>query len=61
MTIHTCVSELINLKAVVTASTVAPPPTSKKFAGDPPCNLMISIVAIAKPAPLTVKWKNSCQ
>ncbi|EDZ71910.1 hypothetical protein AWRI1631_74630 [Saccharomyces cerevisiae AWRI1631] len=34
-------------------SGVAPPPQSKKFAGSPPFNLMTSIVAIAKPAPLT--------
>ena len=31
---------------------VAPPPTSRKFAGSPPANLIISIEAIAKPAPL---------
>lgn len=41
-------------KAVLTYSTLAPPPTSKKLAGSPPYNLMISIVAIAKPAPLTM-------
>src|SRR5712671_1506268 len=45
----------INLKAVATRSRVAPPPTSRKFAGLPPCNLMMSIVAIAKPAPLTMQ------
>src|SRR5215510_14278462 len=43
----------ISLKAVATRSRVAPPPTSRKFAGLPPCSLMMSIVAIAKPAPLT--------
>ncbi|GAC1411242.1 MAG: ADP-forming succinate--CoA ligase subunit beta [Novosphingobium sp.] len=47
----------IILKAFVTCSCVAPPPTSRKFAGATPsfaptC-LMMSIVAIAKPAPLT--------
>ncbi len=40
-------------KASVTASSVAPPPTSRKFAGSPPCSLMMSIVAIARPAPFT--------
>ena len=56
-------------KAFLTVSGVAPlytvrerkkatdflsyPPTSKKFAGCPPCKLKTSIVAIAKPAPLT--------
>ena len=49
----TCESELISLKAVVTASTVAPPPTSRKLAGAPPCSLIMSMVAIARPAPLT--------
>ncbi len=33
----------------------AVPPTSKKLAGFPPDNLMISIVAIAKPAPFTIQ------
>lgn len=32
-----------------TWSSLALPPTSKKFAGEPPCIEMISIVAIAKP------------
>lgn len=41
--------------AVLTYSTLAPPPTSKKLAGSPPYNLIISIVAIAKPAPLTIQ------
>jgi len=40
--------------AVLTCYTLAPPPTSKKFAGYPPFNWMISIVAIANPAPLTI-------
>src|SRR6266404_4430149 len=48
-------SPRISLKAVATRSRVAPPPTSRKFAGLPPCNLMMSIVAIAKPAPLTMQ------
>src|SRR6516225_97523 len=45
----------MSLNAVVTRSFVAPPPTSRKFAGLLPCNLMMSIVAIAKPAPLTMQ------
>ena len=32
---------------------VAPPPTSRKLAGSPPNSLIVSIVAIARPAPLT--------
>ena len=39
--------------AVLTCSSFAPPPTSRKFAGSPPYNLITSIVAIANPAPLT--------
>ena len=42
-------------KALATASALAPPPTSRKFAGDPPASLMMSIVAIASPAPLTMQ------
>jgi hypothetical protein len=30
------------------------PPTSKKLAGVPPCNLMMSMVAMARPAPFTI-------
>ena len=41
------------LKASVTFSFVALPPTSKKFAGEAPLSLIISIVAMARPAPLT--------
>ncbi len=41
------------LNASVTFSVVAPPPTSRKFAGSPPNSLIVSIVAIASPAPLT--------
>ncbi len=41
------------LNASVTFSVVAPPPTSRKFAGDAPNSLIVSIVAIARPAPLT--------
>eukprot|EP00732_Lithocolla_globosa_P004502 Lithocolla_globosa_v1_NODE_4182_length_1492_cov_405.469729.p2 type:complete len:136 gc:universal NODE_4182_length_1492_cov_405.469729:1315-908(-) len=46
-------SEVMILKASLTASSVAPPPTSRKLAGVPPLSLIMSIVAIAKPAPLT--------
>ena len=37
-----------------TVSALAVPPTSKKFAGSPPAILIMSIVAIAKPAPFTI-------
>ena len=47
-------SDKINLNAAATFSLEAPPPTSKKFAGSFPYSLIISIVAIAKPAPLTM-------
>ena len=33
----------------------APPPTSRKFAAAPPAYWMMSIVAIARPAPLTMQ------
>lgn len=46
-------SAVIILNASLTCADVAPPPTSRKFAGSPPCNLMMSMVAIASPAPLT--------
>ena len=42
------------LKASRTASSVALPPTSSKFAGSPPWSLMMSMVAMARPAPLTM-------
>jgi hypothetical protein len=41
------------LNASVTFSVVAPPPTSRKLAGSPPNSLMVSMVAIASPAPFT--------
>ncbi|KAG1433413.1 hypothetical protein G6F57_022168 [Rhizopus arrhizus] len=41
------------LNASVTFSAVAPPPTSRKLAGSPPNSLMVSIVAMARPAPFT--------
>ncbi len=46
-------SSMMIPNAVVTCSSVAPPPTSRKFAGSPPYSLMTSIVDIASPAPLT--------
>ena len=39
---------------VFTYSVDAPPPTSKKLAGFPPFNYIISIVDIANPAPFTI-------
>ena len=48
-------SDVIILNASVTFSFVAPPPTSKKFAGSAPYNLIMSMVAIANPAPLTMQ------
>ena len=50
----TFLSDKIILKAADTFSLDAPPPTSKKFAGSSPYYLIISIVAIAKPAPFTI-------
>src|SRR6266849_2429787 len=46
-------SARINLKATATFSFEAPPPTSRKLAGLPPTSLIVSIVAIASPAPFT--------
>lgn len=46
-------SLVISSNADLIASGVAPPPTSKKLAGAPPFSLMISMVAMARPAPLT--------
>ena len=45
----------IILNAFATLSCVAVPPTSKKLAGLPPKNLIVSIVPIAKPAPFTIQ------
>ena len=42
-------------KALATCSALAPPPTSRKLAGSPPLSLTASIVAIARPAPLTMQ------
>ena len=45
--------EGIPIYASVTFSVVAPPPTSRKLAGLPPKCWMMSMVAMARPAPLT--------
>ena len=47
-------SDNIILNAAETFSLEAPPPTSRKLAGLDPYNFIISIVAIARPAPLTM-------
>src|SRR5262249_7939702 len=54
-TARTRVLERISSKAAVTRSLVAPPPTSRKFAGRPPCSLIRSMVAMARPAPFTMQ------
>ena len=51
----TFLSDIRILKALRICSALAPPPTSRKFAGSPPASLMMSIVAIARPAPLTMQ------
>src|SRR5664279_4279135 len=48
-------SEVMILNAAVTFSFVALPPTSRKLAGAMPYSLMMSMVAIARPAPLTMQ------
>ena len=48
-------SFMIILNPASTVCALAVPPTSKKLAGSPPLNLIISIVAIAKPAPFTIQ------
>ena len=48
-------SERMSLKASATLSAVVAPPTSRKFAGDPPWSWIRSIVAMARPAPLTMQ------
>src|SRR4030095_7545818 len=50
----TAASERMILKAALTFSVSAPPPTSRKLAGSPPAALTESIVAIASPAPFTM-------
>ena len=41
-------------KALLTVSALAVPPTSRKLAGLLPASLMMSMVAMARPAPLTM-------
>src|SRR3569623_1155513 len=48
-------SAVMLLNAAVTFSSVALPPTSRKLAGSPPKYLMVSMVAIARPAPFTMQ------
>ena len=45
----------IILNPASTVCAFAVPPTSKKLAGSPPLNLIISIVAMASPAPFTIQ------
>src|SRR5262245_34515526 len=52
---RTLASERMILKAWATLSLVAPPPTSRKLAGSPQQSLIISIVAMANPAPLAMQ------
>lgn len=42
-------------KASWTCCSDTPPPTSRKLAGSPPWSLMMSMVAMARPAPFTVR------
>ena len=51
----TFLSDKMIFRAAETFSFEAPPPTSKKLAGSSPYSFIISIVAIAKPAPLTIQ------
>ena len=53
--LHVLVRHQDDAKALSTCSALAPPPTSRKFAGSPPASLMMSIVAIARPAPFTMQ------
>ena len=48
-------SDRMILKAAVTFSVLAPPPTSRKLAGSPPAALTMSMVAMARPAPFTMQ------
>jgi hypothetical protein len=51
----TFLSDIRIRNALLICSALAPPPTSRKFAGSPPASLMMSIVAIASPAPFTMQ------
>ena len=48
-------SFIIILNPASTVCAFAVPPTSRKLAGSPPANFIISIVAIASPAPFTIQ------
>ncbi len=48
-------SFIIMRKPASTVWAFAPPPTSRKFAGSPPLSFIISMVAIARPAPFTIQ------
>ena len=52
-TAFTDLSESRIRNALRICSTLAPPPASRKFAGLPPANFTISMVAMANPAPFT--------
>jgi hypothetical protein len=54
-TAFTPASESRMRKAFLICSALAPPPTSRKLAGWPPAYLMMSMVAIARPAPFTMQ------
>src|SRR4029079_4388857 len=54
-TARTLASDNTNFSAVAIRSGEAPPPTSRKFAGLPPACLIMSMVAMARPAPLTMQ------
>src|SRR5487761_2291205 len=51
----TFLSESTRRKASATRSGEAPPPTSRKLAGSPPAYLIMSMVAMASPAPLMMQ------
>src|SRR5262245_46975131 len=53
-TAFTLASESRIRNAFLTCSALAPPPTSRKFAGLPPAYWMMSIVPMASPAPFTM-------
>src|SRR5207247_2118670 len=52
---RTFLSESTRRNAAATRSGEAPPPISRKLAGSPPACLIMSIVAIASPAPLMMQ------
>src|SRR5207253_5330021 len=52
---RTFLSERTRRNAAATRSGLAPPPISRNFAGSPPACLIMSMVAIARPAPLMMQ------